>query len=158
MLKVGEMAPDFTLPDEQGNPVSLATYRGRSPVVLIFYPCDGTLVCTTQLCEIRDSYAELTAAGAVAFGLNSLGERSHRRFAERHRFPFPLLVDAGSRVARKYGTALGWGPFSMTNRSVYVVGADGRIIFAEIGKPSPKRILAALRSAEVGSVTPTVDP
>jgi peroxiredoxin Q/BCP len=147
MLKVGDTAPDFTLRDEQGNPHTLSTHRGHSPVVLVFYPMNQTRVCTTQLCEMRDAYEDLAAAGLVVFGINPAGQESHQQFVKRHGFPFHLLVDEDKAVARLYRTVLGFGALSINNRSVYVVGKDGKIVFAQMGKPSPQEVLAALRSA-----------
>lgn len=144
MLKVGEAAPDFTAADDQGHTVTLSQFRGKSPVVLVFYPMDGTPVCTTQLCEFRDAYAELQARGMVVLGVNPGSEGSHRQFVERQKLPFPLVVDEGKRIARAYKTVLGWGVLSITNRSVYVVGTDGKIAFAQLGKPTPQEILKAL--------------
>ena len=140
------MAPDFTVPDQDGRTVTLSSFQGQSPVVLIFYPGDSTPVCTKQLCEVRDAYAEFQAAGAVVFGVNPWGEESHRKFAERHQFPFSLLVDRGNEVARRYDAVLGWGPLSLPNRSVYVIGKDGRVLFARRGKPGPDEVLQVLRA------------
>jgi peroxiredoxin Q/BCP len=147
MLKVGEIAPDFTLCDEQGHQHTLSAHRGKSPVVLVFYPMNQTRVCTSQLCEMRDAYEELAAAGLVVFGINPADRESHQQFVERHGFPFHLLVDEEKAVARLYKTVLGWGALSINNRSVYVVGKEGRILFARVGKPSPQEVLAAVRSA-----------
>jgi len=148
MLKVGETAPDFTLADETGQRHRLSDYRGKNAVVLIFYPMNQTAVCTAQLCEVRDAFADLKAAGAVIFGLNSAGEESHRGFVERRSFPFHLLVDADKRVARQYRSVVGWGKLSINNRTVYVVGRDGKILFAQRGKPTPQELLAAIRTGE----------
>lgn len=145
MLKVGEEAPQFTLPDQNDAPVSLADYRGRH-VVLVFYPGDNTPVCTTQLCEFRDAYDQFQAAGAVVLGVNSWGPDGKQSFIERHSFPFRLLVDQGCRVSALYGTKIGIGPLCLTNRSVYVIGPDGKVRFAQKGKPNPKDVLAALSS------------
>lgn len=147
MLKVGDPAPEFNLPDEAGNRHRLSDYRGKNPVVLIFYPMNQTPVCTAQLCEVRDAYADLKAAGAVVFGVNPAGAESHQTFVQRHSFPFHLLVDADREVARQYRTLLGWGKLSINNRSVYVIGKDGKILFARPGKPAPAEMLAALQAA-----------
>ena len=144
VVAIGDIAPDFTLADEQGNPVTLSSFRGKQPVVLIFYPGDSTPLCTRQLCEIRDSWAEFARAGAAVFGVNPFGEESHRRFGERYDFPFPLLIDRGNRVACLYRSILGWGPLSIVHRTVYVVGTDGRVLFAQRGKPAPEELLAVL--------------
>ncbi len=145
MLKVGTEAPDFNLRDNQGKSVSLGKLRGRT-VVLIFYPGDNTPLCTAQLCEVRDKFAEFTAAGATVLGVNPFNAASHKRFAEKNRFQFPLLVDPGLKVSRAYGCVLGWGPLSFVNRTVYVVGPDGKVRFAKRGKPSPKEVLDAIRA------------
>jgi peroxiredoxin Q/BCP len=144
MLRAGDPAPDFALKDENGEPFRLSDYRGKRPVVLVFYPGDDTYLCRKQLCEIRDSFEGLTSAGAAVFGLNPFSAESHRRFTERARFPFPLLVDDGLLTARAYQCVLGWGPLSMVWRCVYVVGPDGNIAWAKSGKPSPAEIMEHL--------------
>ncbi len=144
MLPIGEIAPDFTLADDQGCTVTLSDFRGRKAVVLVFYPADQTPGCTAQLCEMRDSYAELTAAGVEVFGVNPGNETSHQRFIERRRLPFRLLVDRDRQVAKLYRTQLGWGPLGITLRSVYGIDRDGRIAFARPGKPTPRKVLEAL--------------
>lgn len=147
MLKVGDLAPDFTLADEAGDRHQLSSYRGKNPVVLIFYPMNESGICTAQLCEMRDAYSDLKAAGAVIFGVNPASAESHRRFVEHHSFPFRLLIDEGKQVAKQYETVLGWGILSITNRSVYVVGKDGKLLFARMGKPKPREMLAAIQAA-----------
>lgn len=147
MLPLGATAPDFTLPDENGDTTTLSDYRGKQPVVLVFYPGDSTMVCTAQLCELRDAYESIAATGAVLFGINPFSAESHRRFTQKHGFPFRLLVDDGHRVSRAYRTALGWGLLSMTNRSVYVISREGTVAWRRLGKPSSHEILAALRQA-----------
>lgn len=144
MLGVGEIAPDFTLADDQGHSTTLSQYRGRKAVVLVFYPADQTPGCTAQLCEMRDSYAELAEAGVEVFGVNPGSEASHRRFSERQSLPFRLLVDRERQVAKLYRTQLGWGPLGLTMRSVYGIDRDGRIVFARSGKPTPREVLEAL--------------
>jgi len=144
MLAIGELAPDFTLPDEQGNLHTLAALRGQNPVVLIFYPGDQTPVCTMQLCEVRDKYEEFTAAGAVVFGINPSDTQSHKQFAQRYNLQFHLLVDKDKQVAQQYQAVDGWGFLSITKRAVYLIGLDGRIIFAKPGRPNPAEILAVL--------------
>lgn len=147
MLQVGETAPDFTAQDEAGRTVKLSDFRGRKAVVLVFYPGDSTPLCTQQLCEFRDSYADLEQAGAAVFGVNPFGSGSHRRFTERHAFNFPLLVDRGLSISRAFDTSGGWGPISWVKRAVIAIGADGRILFAKKGKPDPSEVLEALRAA-----------
>ena len=139
LLEAGSPAPEFSLPDEQGRGVALAELLRRGPVVLVFYPMDETPVCRGQLCEIRDVWGEFESGGVAVLGINPGSAASHAKFRGKHGFPFPLLVDRGQKVARLYhanGLVL--------RRSVYAVGRDGRILFAERGKPHPSRILAAI--------------
>jgi thioredoxin-dependent peroxiredoxin len=136
-LPVGADAPDFTLPDEEGKPVSLARLRGRN-VVLVFYPADETTLCTKQLCEFRDSWALAESKNAVVFGVNPSGEEKHAKFRAHHKFPFPLLADAGQRVGQLYRTK-----GLIVKRTVYLIGKSGKIRYAKRGKPSPEEVLAA---------------
>jgi len=146
LLEIGEPAPDFTLSDQEGRLVRLSDFRGKQPVALIFYPGDQTPLCSTQLCEVRDSYDRLTQAGIEVLGINPFSGSSHKRFVENKRLPFRLLVDQGGEVAQSYGAWLGWGPVGFINRSVYLVGVDGKIRFAQRGKPAPSEILAAFHT------------
>lgn len=116
----------------------LEDYRG-APVLLVFYPGDDTFGCRRQLCEIRDSWQELAAHGVKVFGVNPQGAESHQRFRSKYGFPFPILVDAGQRVAKLY-RASGF----IVKRTVVLVGAQGQILLAERGAPSPRRVLDAL--------------
>ncbi|NJN65214.1 MAG: peroxiredoxin [Chloroflexaceae bacterium] len=151
MLRVGTQAPDFTLEDEQGTQVTLSSFRGQA-VVLIFYPGDQTPVCTRQLCGIRDSYDEFTAAGAVVFGINPGSPLSHQKFSQKYDFQFKLLVDRERAAARSYDVlVVSLGPLAVINRAVYVVGSDGTIIFAERGTPANETILAAIRGEPSGA-------
>jgi len=134
-LPVGTQAPDFSLPDDAGRTVSLASLRGRT-VVLVFYPGDDTPGCTKQLCEFRDDWGEAQARGAEVFGVNPQSAKSHTKFRQKFRFPFPLLVDAGQKVASLYH-ANGL----LVKRTVYRIGPDGTIQFAQRGMPSAKEVL-----------------
>ena len=137
-LAVGVEAPEFSLPDQDGRTVTLRELRGQN-VVLIFYPGDETPVCRKQLCEFRDHWAEAQARNTLVFGVNPQSARSHAAFHERHRFPFPLLVDEGRRVAALYH-AKGL----VVKRTVYVVRPDGIIRYAKRGKPSAEEVLGAV--------------
>lgn len=137
-LAPGTVAPDFTLPDQDGNIVTLSELRGKN-VVLIFYPADQTPVCTRQLCEFRDEFSLATSHDTLVFGVNPGSASSHAAFRAKHDLPFPLLVDRNSRVARAYNArAAFW-----ISRTVYLIGKDGRIRYAERGKPVPEKVLAA---------------
>ena len=137
-LTVGSVAPDFTLMDDAGRQVSLASLRG-SNVLLVFYPRDQTSVCTEQLCQLRDNWDRLQSSGVHVFGVNPQSAESHSAFRKKQKLPFPLLVDEGQKVARLYH-ASGIAP----KRTVYLIGQDGRIVFAQRGMPSPDQVLAAL--------------
>lgn len=102
MVREGDPAPDFELTSDDGTAVRLSDFRGR-PVVLFFYPKDDTPGCTAEACSFRDAHGELVAEGAVVLGVSGDDVASHRKFAAKHRLPFPLLVDAGHEVARRYG-------------------------------------------------------
>jgi len=136
-LPAGTQAPDFTLPDDAGNQVRLSALRGRN-VVLVFYPGDSTPGCTRQLCQLRDSWERARARGVEVFGVNPQSAGSHAGFRRHHKLPFPLLVDAGRKVASLYN-ANG----VLVKRTVYLIGPDGVIRFARRGMPSPGEVLAA---------------
>jgi len=131
MPQENEQAPDFELPDQDGNRVRLSELRGRK-VVLYFYPKDDTSGCTTQACELRDRTAEFDARGAVVLGVSPDPVDSHRKFADKFDLPFTLLADTDHSVAEAYGV---WKEKSMygrkymgVERTTFVIGEDGRIV------------------------------
>ncbi len=137
-LLVGSVAPDFTLLDDAGQRVSLAALRGKN-VLLVFYPRDNTPGCTRQLCQIRDHYDRLQAKDVLVFGVNPQSAESHADFRSRQKLPFPLLVDKGQKVAALYHAG-----GLVLKRTVYLIGKDGKIRFAQRGTPPPDQILASL--------------
>ena len=149
-LPVGSKAPDFTLPTQAGKKITLSRLRGKN-VVLVFYPGDDTMICRQQLCEFRDAWPDLREQNVLVFGINPQCADSHREFRERNKFPFPLLVDEGQRVAALYNCDGG-----MVNRTVYLIGPTGIIRYARRGMPKPEEVLAAakqkLRPAEAHKV------
>lgn len=136
-LPAGTAAPDFTLPDQDGKPVSLAGLRGKN-VVLIFYPGDETPGCRKQLCEFRDSWQAVADKNTVVFGINPQRAESHSNFQQNQKLPFPLLVDQGQKVGALYRTA-----GLIVRRTVYLIGPDGTIRFSQRGKPAPSEVLAS---------------
>jgi thioredoxin-dependent peroxiredoxin len=136
-LPVGTAAPDFTLPADSGETITLSTLRGRN-VVLVWYPGDDTTVCRKQLCEFRDSWAALQSEDVVVFGVNPQNAVSHRRFREKFDLPFPLLIDHGQKVGALYHTK-----GIVARRTVYLIGRSGVIRFASRGKPTTTEVLAA---------------
>ena len=118
----GDAAPAFSLPDQDGKPVSLADFKGRA-VVLYFYPKDETPGCTRESCAFRDAYEELKEAGAEVIGVSSDSPESHKKFAARHRLPFTLLSDAGRRVRKAYGVPATLG--LLPGRVTFVIDREG---------------------------------
>ncbi|HLI05916.1 MAG TPA: peroxiredoxin [Ktedonobacteraceae bacterium] len=102
---VGDQAPDFTLPDQKGQPVSLSSFADKKDVVLYFYPKDFTPGCTAEACSFRDSYEVFKEVGAEVIGISSDSEQSHQDFASRHRLPFILLSDRDGSVRKRYGVS-----------------------------------------------------
>jgi peroxiredoxin Q/BCP len=135
-LAVGTPAPEFALPDQDGNLVTLAGLKGRN-VVLVFYPADDTTICTKQLCEFRDQWTLAQQKNAVVFGVNP--GKKHSQFRDKYKFPFPLLFDAGQKVGAEYRSK----GLVVPRRTVYLIGPDGIIRYARRGKPEPEEVLAA---------------
>ena len=135
-LPIGAPAPDFSLPDQDGHLVSLASLKGRN-VVLVFYPADDTTVCTRQLCEFRDRWPLAQQKNVLVFGVNP--RRDHNKFRDKYRFPFPLLFDSRQKVGAAYHAK----GLIVPKRTVYLIGPDGTIRFAKRGKPEPEEVLAA---------------
>ncbi|MCS7060901.1 MAG: peroxiredoxin [Anaerolineae bacterium] len=100
--RVGQVAPDFALPDPTGRLIRLSDYRGVKNVVLYFYPKDYTPGCTTEACAFRDQYEVFKEAGAEVIGVSMDSVESHRQFATDHRLPFILLSDADGSVSKLY--------------------------------------------------------
>lgn len=150
MLGRGDKAPDFTLPDQNGEPVALSDLRGQT-VVLYFYPRADTPGCTTQACGIRDRRADYDAAGVRVLGVSPDTVEAQAKFAGKYGLDFTLLADADHSVADAYGTWVEKKNYGKTywgvQRSTFIIGPDGRIAHA-IPKASPKthddEVLAAL--------------
>src|SRR2546422_2383810 len=102
MLAVGERAPDFTLPADDGRKVSLKDLRGKK-VVLYFYPKDDTTGCTKEACSFRDNLGRVTSKGAVVLGVSRDDPKSHLKFKDKYNLNFPLLSDDDGRVTGEYG-------------------------------------------------------
>jgi peroxiredoxin Q/BCP len=140
MVEAGESAPDFTLPDQHGEEVSLSELRG-SPVVLYFYPRADTPGCTIQACGIRDRRADYERAGARVLGISPDEVEAVRKFDDKYSLGFTLLADADHEVAERYGV---WAEKSMygkkywgVQRATFVIDPEGRVA-SVIPKASPK--------------------
>ena len=149
MLEVGDEAPGFALEDESGNSVRLADFRGKSAVVLMFYPADETPGCTKQLCAARDDYDRYQQAGIEVFGVNPGSAKAHKKFVEKHGLRTPLLLDRGSNVSKAYGALFPIPLINVVNRTVVGIDRDGRVRFYERGMPSTDKILGAMGAAVV---------
>src|SRR5918912_2186250 len=122
-VDVGTKAPDFKLPSQSGEMVSLEDFLGRKPVVLFFYPKDDTLGCTKEVCAFRDSFEELGKLNAEVIGISSDSVESHRGFAQKHKLPFTLLSDEEGKVRKLYGVPNTFGLFP--GRVTYVIDQEG---------------------------------
>ena len=136
-LPAGTPAPEFSLPDEEGRMVSLASLRGKN-VVLVWYPGDDTSTCRAQLCELRDNWDVAKEKNTVVYGVNPQRRESHSKFRDKFRFPFPLLVDKGQKVGELYHTR-----GLIVKRTVYLIGKDGIIRYGRRGKPPLEEVFAA---------------
>lgn len=126
-IQVGEPAPDFSLPNDQGGVFTLSQRRGQR-VLLVFYPGDDTPVCTAQLCDYRDGIEAFADLDVDVVGISPDSAESHRRFRERHALPFELLVDADAKVAKA------WGAYGLLGyrRAVFLVDAQGVVRYAHV--------------------------
>jgi peroxiredoxin Q/BCP len=131
VIEAGQPAPDFTLPDQRGEPVTLSDFRGRR-VVLYFYPKADTPGCTTQACGVRDHRADYETAGAVVLGVSPDAPKKIAKFDEKFDLGFPLLGDVDHAVAESYGV---WVKKSMygreymgNERTTFVIDDDGTVV------------------------------
>lgn len=124
---VGEVAPDFELPDQDGQLHSLEDYRDAW-VVLYFYPKDETPGCTTEACEFRDDIFAFRKANAQVLGVSLDDVESHKNFSEKHSLPFPLLADTDGSVAERYGVKTKMFGMTVAKRETFIIGPDGRIV------------------------------
>jgi peroxiredoxin Q/BCP len=153
MTEQGDQAPDFELPDQDGNPVKLSDLRGQ-PVVVYFYPKADTPGCTVQACGVRDHRADYAKVGSVVLGISPDPVKKVKKFHEKYDLDFALLADEGHSVADAYGV---WAEKSMygktyfgNERTTFVIDSDGRV--AEVlRKVKPAEhdalVLAALEKA-----------
>ena len=122
-VRVGDKAPDFTLPSQMGDNVTLSEFIGKKNVVLYFYPKDETPGCTTEACTFRDSYEELTRLGAEVLGVSGQSVASHKSFATHYGLPFILLSDEGNKVRKLYEVPSSLG--LIPGRVTYIIDKNG---------------------------------
>lgn len=154
MVKVGDKAPDFSLPSSSGGTVSLSKLRGKK-VVLYFYPRDDTPGCTREACDFRDNLGRAKSAGAQVYGVSKDSLASHERFREKYSLPFELLSDADNSTAKAwgaYGKKVMYGKDVLgTIRSTFLIDEQGKI--AAVWSPVKvdghvDQVLAALSGKE----------
>jgi len=147
-IEVGREAPDFTLPDENRQPVRLNDLRG-SPVVLYFYAADFSPVCADQACSLRDDYSQFQAIGAKVFGISRDSVWAHKAFKDSLGLTHSLLADMKGDVARLFGA---WNEdAAVARRLTVVIDKDGIVRYAAMGEPlKPPDHREALAALGVG--------
>ncbi|MCA6488092.1 MAG: thioredoxin-dependent thiol peroxidase [Chitinophagaceae bacterium] len=130
-LKEGGKAPAFKGVDQNGQPISLADFKGKK-VILYFYPKDDTPGCTTQACNLRDNYKALIKKGFQVIGVSVDDVKSHKKFETKHALPFPLVADSDKSIVTKYNL---WGEkkfmgktYMGTTRTTFLIDEDGKIV------------------------------
>ena len=124
-IKVGDKAPEFTLPSQDGTQVSLSDFRGKKNVIIYFYPKDDTPGCTKEACAFRDQYQIFTDGGAAVIGISGDSQESHKQFATKYNLPFTLLCDTNNKVRQLYDVpATLW---ILPGRVTYVIDKEGII-------------------------------
>lgn len=129
MLKEGDVAPEFILPDENGDDVSLSAMLQAGPLFLYFYPADFTPGCTKEACTIRDIHDDITSVGLQVIGISPQDGESHLRFKQEHRLPFRLLSDEDKVAIKMYDVD---GPFGVGVRRVTYLISQGQKIQAAL--------------------------
>jgi peroxiredoxin Q/BCP len=122
-VKVGDKSPDFTLPSQMGDNVTLSEFLGKKNVVLYFYPKDETAGCTKEACTFRDNYEQLTSLGAEVLGISGQSVESHKSFATHYGLPFILLADINNKVRELYGVPSTMG--IIPGRVTYIIDKKG---------------------------------
>jgi peroxiredoxin Q/BCP len=126
MLKKGDRAPDFALPDQDGRLRKLKDLLAGEALVLYFYPADFTPGCTREACDLRDLHAQILSAGLRVVGISPQSVDSHRRFREEHSLPFTLLSDEDKTAVRAYGVD---GPLGIgVRRATFLIDRKGLVI------------------------------
>ena len=152
--QVGELVPDFTLPDQDDRPVSLSSFLGK-PVILFFFPKADTPGCTVEACGFRDQFAAIEKAGAVVLGISRDTAKAQKKFKDKFDLPYTLLADKDQEIIQRFDllkqkTMYG-KPVTGVERTTYVIGPDGRLLhtFANV-KPQghAEEVLASLQQAK----------
>lgn len=123
-LKEGQLAPDFTLEDENSNSYTLSDFRDKSPVVIFFYPKAGTPGCTKQACGIRDNISNFEENDIAIFGISVDSKEAQKKFKEENNLNFPLLSDEDKSVSKAYDVL---NNFGVSSRVTFIIDKEGKI-------------------------------
>jgi peroxiredoxin Q/BCP len=150
-VQPGDLVENFTLPDQDGNPISLTDFKG-SPVVLFFYPKADTPGCTIEACGFRDHFAKLKKAGVVVLGISRDTVKAQKKFADKYNLQYPLLADADQTICNRFGVIKEKNMYGKKvtgiERTTYVIGPDQKLVH-EFNKVKPEghaeEVLALLK-------------
>jgi thioredoxin-dependent peroxiredoxin len=156
-MDINDKAPEFTLPDQNGEAVALKDFRGRY-VVLYFYPRADTPGCTIEACEFRDAYRKIQNTGAVILGVSPDQPKAQKKFEEKYKLPFPLLGDADKKVCNAFGVIQEKNMYGKkvlgVVRTTFIIGPDGKIkhIFNKVkAEGHAEEVLAYLKTSAKGA-------
>jgi peroxiredoxin Q/BCP len=127
-IRIGDMIPDFSLPDQEGNSIDINTFIGKKKLVIFFYPQDGSLNCTREACYFRDLSDVFDEADAIVIGISSQSVESHKEFAEKNRLKYTLLSDTGNTVRKLFGVP-GRVFGLIAGRVTYVADKSGKVVY-----------------------------
>ncbi|CAB4564974.1 unannotated protein [freshwater metagenome] len=147
MIEPGTIAPDFTLKNQFGEEVTLSSFRGRKPVVLVFFPLAFSGICTGELCEIRDNLGVFNDSDVELFGISVDSHFTQRAFAESQNYDFNLLADfwPHGKVAESFGVFI--AESGIANRATIVIDKDGVVAASFVTAPGQAREFATYRDA-----------
>jgi thioredoxin-dependent peroxiredoxin len=146
-LKVGDKIPNFVAKDANGNDFDSQKYVGEKPLVVYFYPKDNTPGCTAQACSFRDQYQDFSDLGAEVIGISSDSEKSHDKFAIKHRLPFILLSDHDKKIRKLFGVPAGLFGL-IPGRVTYVADKKGIIVMVFDSMMATNHIPKALEAVK----------
>lgn len=147
-IQEGKPAPDFNLSDQKGEMISLSSFKGKSWVVLYFYPKDDTPGCTKEACDFRDNLIQIQQLDATVLGISVDSVESHKKFADKFNLNFPILSDSEFKVTRQYGVLTKFMGMHLANRSTFIIDPEGIIqkIFPKVDpKDHATEILAEMK-------------
>jgi thioredoxin-dependent peroxiredoxin len=148
-LKVGDEAPKFLLKNQKGEDVALdQILAAGKKVMLVFYPGDLTPGCTTQLCGIRDVYADYEKENVKVLGINHSNAKSHQKFIDTYNYQFDILIDEERKLQYQYGAVKNFMGKASTKRGVFVIDTNGKIIYLVWGQQNNQEILNFLKSSK----------